>query len=106
MRSKPVLAVLALVILLGVIFGLYRDHRLDSNFPAVKPKAPESEVRALMGNPSKIDHSCSAYGTVVTENCDHVFVYRSSFGPVRSRYWLVFFDANQQATATSKQAEP
>ena len=59
-----------------------------------------------MGEPKEIQRPCQAYETAVTPDCDHVFIYRSIFYPLRNKYWLVFFDENNQVTATSSQLEP
>jgi hypothetical protein len=63
-------------------------------------------VKQLMGEPGKVDRACRAYSVQLTANCDHVFVYRSSLAPVENKYWLVFFDQDNQAIATSAETEP
>jgi hypothetical protein len=59
-----------------------------------------------MGNPKEIHKPCLAYDTIVTPDCDHVFIYRSIFHPLRGKYWLVFFDESNRVIATSSQLEP
>jgi hypothetical protein len=95
---------LALIVALGV--GVIRDRRVDGDFPAIRAKSSEMQVKQLMGEPRKVDRPCRAYSVQLITNCDHVFVYRSSLAPVRDKYWLVFFDQNNQATATSTETEP
>jgi hypothetical protein len=96
--------VLLAVTLLGI--GLVHDWRLESDFPAIRAKSSEIQVKDLMGEPREVDRPCQAYDIRLTANCDHVFVYRSSLAPLRDKYWLVFFDGNNQATATSSEIEP
>jgi hypothetical protein len=99
-------------VLVGVIFlvavgaGLVRDSRIETDFPSVSAKSDEASVRHLIGKPAKILTTCTAYDTSVGPDCDRVFIYRSIFYPLRSRYWLVFFDKNKQVTAISSQLEP
>jgi hypothetical protein len=106
MSWKAILALLILVLLTGTAIGFIRDSRLDTDFPAIRAKSSEADVRRIMGNPKKIEPSCQAYDTSVSPGCDHVFIYRSLFYPLRSKYWLVFFNENNQVTATSGQMEP
>jgi len=99
----------ALVIVIGLVaigFGWVRDSRLDTDFPSIQAKSDEASVRRLMGYPATISTSCDAYGTSVTPDCDHAFIYHSIFYPLRSKYWIVFFDKNKQVTAVSSQREP
>jgi hypothetical protein len=103
-RAITGVVALLLVILLGI--GLVRDWRLESDFPAIRAKSNEIQVKDLMGEPREVDRPCQAYDTKLIANCDHVFVYRSSLAPLRDKYWLVFFDGNNQATATSSEIEP
>ena len=97
-------AVLALIVALGV--GVMRDWRVDGDFPSIRAKSSEMQVKQLMGEPGKVDRPCRSYSVQLITNCDHVFVYRSSLAPLRDKYWLVFFDQNNQATATSAETEP
>ena len=106
MNWKAVAAILVIVLLGAVVWGFVRDSRVDTDFPAIRAKSTEAEVRRLMGNPRTIQKSCAAYDTSVAPDCDHVFIYRSFFGPLRGKYWLVFFDKNDRVTATSSQLEP
>lgn len=100
------IAAIILVVLLLVSAGFVRDARIDSDFPSIRAKSSEAEVRRIMGEPKQIQRPCQAYDTSVQPGCDHVFLYRSIFYPVRTRYWLVFFNENNQVTATSSQLEP
>jgi hypothetical protein len=97
-------AVLAVATLLGV--GIVRDWRIDSDFPAIRAKSSESQVKQLMGEPRQVERSCRAFDIQLIANCDHVFIYQSSLTPLRDKHWLVFFDGNNQATATSTETEP
>ena len=106
MNWKAVAAILIVVLLVTVGWGFVRDSRVNTDFPAIRAKSTEAEVRQLMGDPKHIQKSCEAYDTSVAPNCDHVFIYRSFFGPLRGKYWLVFFDKNDRVTATSSQLEP
>ena len=106
MKIRAILAVLFVLLVLGSLWGMLRDQRLAGAFSTINHQASEAEVRAAMGAPSAIERPCRAYDTQVTPNCDHVFVYRSSFAPLRHRYWLVFFDGTNEVTATSSQVEP
>lgn len=106
MNWKVVLTVLLVLMLAGTAAGLIFDSRLNADFPAIRAKSSEAEVRHIMGNPREVHHPCQAYDTSVTPDCNHVFIYRSIFYPLRDKYWLVFFDENNQVTATSSQLEP
>ena len=106
MKIKAAIAALFVLLVLGSLWGMLRDQRLDGAFSTINKQASEAQVRAAMGAPNAIERPCRAYDTQLTTNCEHVFVYRSSFAPLRHRYWLVFFDENNKATATSSQAEP
>lgn len=101
MNWKAILGILVVLLLIVAAAGMVRDSRIDSDFPSLQAKASEAEVRRIMGNPREIQSPCDAYGTSVSPNCNHVFVYRSIFYPVRSKYWLVFFNENNHVTATS-----
>lgn len=102
MKIRLVLAILFLVAA-AILFGGYRDRTRNTSFLSIQPQASEAAVLRIMGTPTEIDRTCKAYDTQVTTNCDHVFVYKSSLIVVRSQYWLIFFDANNMATATSSQ---
>jgi|SRR4051794_34924292 len=106
MNWKAIAAILVVVLLLALGGGFVRDSRVNTDFPAIRAKSSEADVRQLMGDPKEIQKSCAAYGTSVTPDCDHVFIYRSIFAPLRSKYWLVFFDKNDRVTATSSEMEP
>jgi hypothetical protein len=106
MNWKAITTIVVGVILIGLVAGVVRDWRMDADFPAIRAKSGEPDVRQLMGKPKQVQPSCEAYDTSVAPNCDHVFIYRSIFAPLRSKYWLVFFDKNDRVTATSTQLEP
>ncbi|MDE1176291.1 MAG: hypothetical protein PW789_06735 [Edaphobacter sp.] len=106
MSWKAIATLIVVVLLVAAGAGFVRDSRIDTDFPSVRAKSDEAAVRQLLGNPATIQGSCAAYDTFVMPGCDHVFIYRSIFYPLRSKYWLVFFDKNQQVTATSGQMEP
>lgn len=106
MKARSVMLIILFVIVAAVAFGFYRDHSRNASFLAIQPQSSEAEVLKIMGTPSAVEPSCSAYGTQVTTVCDHVLIYKSSFAPVRPQYWLIFFDSNSQATATSSQLAP
>ena len=101
-----VAASVALVLVAALCIGIVRDWRVEGDFPAIRAKSSEMQVKQLMGEPREVDRPCQVYGVQLIANCDHVFVYRSSLAPLRDRYWLVFFDPNNQATATSAESEP
>jgi hypothetical protein len=102
---KP-LAYLLLIVLAAGLFGVARDYRIQTGFATAAPHASEDAVRHALGRPSSVESSCKAYGTQLTGDCDHVLIYRSSFAPLRSAYWLVFIDASGHAVATSRQYRP
>ncbi len=102
---KAIAAVILVVLLLATA-GFVRDARIAGDFPSIRAKSSEVDVRRIMGEPKQVQRPCQAYNTSVQPGCDHVFLYRSIFYPLRSRYWLVFFDRNNQVTATSSQLEP
>lgn len=106
MNWKIILAILLSLFLAGAAAGYIRDSRLDADFPAIRAKSSEADVRHVMGEPRQVLHPCQAYDTSVTPDCTHVFLYRSIFYPLREKYWLVFFDENNQVTATSSELEP
>ena len=106
MSWKVPTAVVIAVLLMGLAAGIARDWRVDADFPAIRAKSSEADVKQLMGDPKVVQKSCAAYDTSVAPDCDHVFIYKSIFAPVRSKYWLVFFDKNDQVTATSSELEP
>jgi hypothetical protein len=101
MNWKAILVVVIVLLLIVIAAGMVRDSRIDSDFPSLQAKSSEAEVRRIMGDPKEIQSSCDAYGTAVSPDCDHVFIYRSIFYPLRSKYWLVFFNKNNEVTATS-----
>lgn len=103
MRWKGILAIIAVTVFGVTAGGLVRDSRVDADFPALRAKSSEADVRRIMGDPKQIQKPCNAYGTSVTPDCNHVFIYRSIFYPLRNKYWLVFFDENNSVTATSSQ---
>ncbi|WP_260705830.1 hypothetical protein [Edaphobacter flagellatus] len=103
---KTILTAVLLLILVAVAAGVVRDWRVAADFPAIRAQSSEADVLQLMGEPKQVQKSCSVFDTVVTPACDHVFIYRSIFSPVESKYWLVFFDENSRVTATSSQMEP
>jgi len=106
MKWRAIIVVVALLLITFVGIGVVHDWRLESDFPAIRALSNEMQVKQLMGEPREVDRPCQAYGIRLTTNCDHVFVYRSSLAPVRDKDWLVFFDGNNQATATSSEVEP
>jgi hypothetical protein len=103
MKIKPILFLVALIALAFCLRGVVHDHKTQFAFARIQPGANETSVLKALGKPHSIDHSCSAYGTKLAETCDHVLIYRSSFAPLKSSYWLVFFDANGMAKATSRE---
>jgi hypothetical protein len=106
MIIKVIAVVVLVLLILGGMWGMMHDRRLAEAFPTINDKADEARVRSVMGDPNAIERPCKAYDTQLTTNCDHVFIYESSFAPLRRKYWLVFFDDKNQATATSAQVEP
>jgi hypothetical protein len=106
MNWKAIAATVFILILIIIAAGSVRDSRVDTDFPAIRAKSTEAEVRRIMGDPKQIQSPCQAYDTSVTPDCHQVFVYRSIFYPLRNKYWLVFFDQNNRVTATSSQREP
>jgi hypothetical protein len=106
MKWRAIVGVVALLFITFVGIAVVRDWRLESDFPAIRALSNEMQVKQLMGEPREVDRPCQAYDTRLIANCDHVFVYRSSLAPLRDKYWLVFFDGNNQATATSSEIEP
>ncbi|RZU43508.1 hypothetical protein [Edaphobacter modestus] len=103
MNWKAILAIVVVLVLVTTAVGFVRDSRIEADFPALRAKSSEADVRRIMGDPKQIQKPCDAYGTSVTPECNHVFIYRSTFYPVRDKYWLVFFNENNQVTATSSQ---
>ena len=103
MNWKAILAIVVVLVLVITTAGFVRDSRIEADFPALRAKSSEADVRRIMGDPKQIQKPCDAYGTSVTPECNHVFIYRSIFYPVRNKYWLVFFNENNQVTATSSQ---
>ena len=106
MNWKAITAIIFILVLICIAAGFVRDSRVDTDFPAIRAKSSEAEVRRIMGNPKQIQSPCQAYDTSVAPDCTHVFVYHSIFYPLRNKYWLVFFNQNNQVTATSSQREP
>jgi hypothetical protein len=106
MKIKAAIAVLFVLIVLAVLWGMLHDRRLDEAFSTIVKQTSEAQVLAAMGAPNAIQRPCRAYDTELAANCDHVFIYRSSFAPLRHKYWLVFLDENNEATATSSEKEP
>ncbi len=103
MRLPSVLAYIVLALVVAVLYGVKRDHKIATGFAAIQPEAEETLVRHRLGVPSRVAASCEAYDTKLTANCDHVLVYRSSFAPARKAYWLVFIDPTGHTTATSRE---
>jgi hypothetical protein len=106
MTWKSTAALVFAILLIAVAAGLVHDSRVATDFPSIRAKSSEADVLHLMGKPKQVHSSCAAYDTTVLPNCDHVFIYRSIFYPLRGKYWLVFFDKNEQVTATSSELEP
>jgi hypothetical protein len=103
MNWKAIAVVVIMLLLVITAAGFVHDSRVETDFPALRAKSSEVDVRRIMGDPKEIQQPCDAYGTAVTPDCTHVFIYRSIFYPLRNKYWLVFFDENNQVTATSSQ---
>ena len=108
MKKWPpiVAACVSLLFLATVGVGVVHDRRVEGDFPFIRAKSSETQVKQLMCEPREVDRPCNAYGIQLLTNCDHVFVYRSSLAPLRDKHWLVFFDQNNQATATSTESVP
>lgn len=106
MYWKTIMTAAIVLVLVAMGAGVVRDWRVAADFPAIRAQSSEADVRQLMGEPKQIQKSCTVFDTAVTPGCDHVFIYRSIFSPVESKYWLVFFDENSRVTATSSQLEP
>jgi hypothetical protein len=106
MNWKAIAALVIVIVLIALGAGLVRDSRVNTDFPSIRARSGEADVRQLMGNPKEIQKPCRAYDTIVTPDCDHVFIYRSIFYPLRGKYWLVFFNENNRVIATSSQLEP
>ena len=103
MKRKSLLLIIVLAILAWAGTGRLHDSRINRRFASIQSGATEQSVIDQLGKPSAIDRSCTAYGTQLLATCDHVFVYRSSFAPLSSSYWLIFFDAAGSTKATSRQ---
>jgi hypothetical protein len=99
-------ACVVFLVLSALVVGLVHDRRMDADFPSVRSKSSEIQVKQLLGEPREVNRQCRNFSVQLVANCDHIFVYRSSLTPLRDRYWLVFFDQNNQATATSAESEP
>jgi hypothetical protein len=106
MKLKSPFVILLVFILAILVFGFIHDRRIGEGFAAIQPDATEDSIRSLLGKPSSVDPSCAAYGTQLTQNCDHVLVYKSAFSPFRSSYWPIFVDTNGHTKATSRQSNP
>jgi hypothetical protein len=106
MNWKTIAGLVIAILLVALGAGVIRDSRIESDFPSVRAQSNEAGIRHLLGEPTRVQASCEAYDTKVSPDCDHVLVYRSIFYPVRSKYWLIFFDKNKQVTATSSELEP
>jgi hypothetical protein len=106
MNWRALTAVVVVIVAGGTAAGLIRDSRINTDFPAIRARSTEAAVRQLMGEPKQIQKTCTVFDTSVTPDCDHVFIYKSIFAPMKSKYWLVFFDQNNQVTATSSELEP
>ena len=103
---KSLVVLILTVLALACIFGTYHDRKIEAHFIAVNPSMTEADVRNLLADPAATQPNCQAYGTDVTGNCDHVFVYKSFFSAVHPRYWLVFFGKDGLVTAKSRQVTP
>ena len=106
MNWKTILGLVIAILLVALGAGFIRDSRIESDFPSVRAQSDETQIHHLLGEPSRVQVSCEAYDIQVAPDCDHVFIYRSIFYPLRSKYWLVFFNKNQRVTATSSELEP
>lgn len=106
MKIRTALITSLLIVGSLLLFAFYRDHQLQTNFVAIKPLSTEAQVIEALGPASEVQRPCQAYDTQLTANCDHVLVYKSRLSPFRRQYWLIFFDSNSQATATSSQLAP
>lgn len=93
------------VLCLGAIYGFSHDRIADGNYLAVTQGATEAQVLAHMGTPSETNSTCSAYGTTVTGDCDHVLVYRSAFSFATRKHWLFFIDHKGHVADKSMQTK-
>lgn len=101
------LVTIIVLLSLAVIYGFYRDKTITAHYDSLnRGTTSESEVRSVMGTPPEINSACSAYGTTVSGNCNHVLVYRGSFSFLTKKHWLFFIDNAGNMADKSMQVEP
>ncbi|MBS1815849.1 MAG: hypothetical protein JSS87_13320 [Acidobacteria bacterium] len=99
---------IVIVVLLGiaVFLGLHHDRTMTTHYDSLQRGATESQVRSTMGNPPETNSACTAYGTTVNGECNHVLVYRGAFSFLTKKHWLFFVDRAGNLVDKSMQVEP
>ncbi len=85
-----------MLVLICAAAGFVRDSRVDTDFPAIRARSTEAEVRRIMGDPKQIQTPRSGLrhlGESPTAN--HVFVYRSIFLPSSKQVLAGLFRSKQ-----------
>lgn len=99
--------VFVLVLLcLGAVYGVYHDRMANGHYAGINKGSTEQQVLNSMGTPAETNPTCSAYGTTVIGDCDHVLVYRSAFSFVTKKYWSFFIDRRGNVVDKAMQAKP
>lgn len=100
------LITIIVLLCLALIYGIYRDKTMTAHYDSLNKGVAEDQVRSVMGAPPEVNSACSAYGTMVVGNCDHVLVYRGSFSFLTKKHWLFFIDNAGDLADKSMQVEP
>lgn len=103
---RGLIVLLVVVVCLGLIYGAYHDRMANGHYADVTKGATEQQVVGAMGTPSETNSSCSAYGTTVIGDCDHVLVYRSAFSFATKKHWAFFIDRRGNVVDKAMQAKP
>ena len=76
----------------SVVWGFYRNSRIDRQFEGVTVGASDAQVRNLLGRPSWTEPCGKSFGTP-KPSCTE-YLYRNSFAPFVPEYYSVRFDTS------------
>ena len=86
---------------------LYRNHRIETRFDAVKVGASRADVISILGKPDKVE-PCGQFnesGPPPT-NCRVEFLYKNSFAPWKPEYFLIYLDPEDRVIDTAPLSSP
>lgn len=103
---KVIIGFSGAMILVAVLtaWGVYRNHRLEKAFDAVKLGTVKEQVLKSMGKPYWIEPCGKSFGTPIP-NCRE-YIYRDSFAPIAPQYWGIQFDTTGRVLNTATYSSP